>query len=385
MAESCEDEIQSNRESVERPSQPGVPTRHRFPAFGLDALALILIPSYCVHANWIGADVVNSVRTVVEASHAITIFICILIVGSILSIDVRPLAKTFPRLLSVIVLASIAAVAVGTVIGRLAGLAGSDALFLVVVPLMGGGLNAGALPLALGYGDAFGDGNGVLAALLPPVLLGNLIAVVAAGALGYLGQQRRRRDQAGEEMRLIRKAGDETLQAPHGGSVVIAVLFLLCFAAAAYSVERTTGISEPIFLLALSGLLLVTNMVPQTIRHAILAVYRFSAKVFIFPVLVIVGLLYSPWHILLNGFSVDNLVVVCATVAALGGAGYLVSRLIGLDPIDGSIVAVSRAAMGGTGDIAMLSAARRLDLMPFAQIATRLGGAVTVFLALLAL
>jgi Na+/citrate or Na+/malate symporter len=100
---------------------------------------------------------------------------------------------------------------------------------------------------------------------------------------------------------------------------------------------------------------------------------------------VVVGLLYSPWDVLLAGFSPGNLLVVTATVAGLYGGGYLFSLLAKLDPVDGSLVAVSRAAMGGTGDIAILSAARRLDLMPFAQIATRLGGAATVLIALLAL
>ena len=54
-------------------------------------------------------------------------------------------------------------------------------------------------------------------------------------------------------------------------------------------------------------------------------------------------------------------------------------------PIDTAIVNACHSGQGGTGDIAILTAANRMTLMPFAQIATRIGGAVTVTLVLVIL
>jgi Na+/citrate or Na+/malate symporter len=39
------------------------------------------------------------------------------------------------------------------------------------------------------------------------------------------------------------------------------------------------------------------------------------------------------------------------------------------------------AAMGQTGDIASLSAAKRMELLPFTTLSTRLGGAIILLLA----
>jgi malate:Na+ symporter len=72
-------------------------------------------------------------------------------------------------------------------------------------------------------------------------------------------------------------------------------------------------------------------------------------------------------------------------LGSLSVAGFLASRWIGLHPVDGAIVNLTRAALGGTGDVAILNAGRRVELMSFAQISTRIGGAATVAIALLAM
>ena len=74
-----------------------------------------------------------------------------------------------------------------------------------------------------------------------------------------------------------------------------------------------------------------------------------------------------------------------ATVVTLMTTGYLVGRWVKLYPIEAAIVNACHSGQGGTGDVAILTAANRMTLMPFAQIATRIGGAVTVTIVLIVL
>jgi malate:Na+ symporter len=54
-------------------------------------------------------------------------------------------------------------------------------------------------------------------------------------------------------------------------------------------------------------------------------------------------------------------------------------------PIEAAIINACHSGQGGTGDVAILTAANRMQLMPFAQIATRIGGATTVTAVLIVL
>ena len=80
-----------------------------------------------------------------------------------------------------------------------------------------------------------------------------------------------------------------------------------------------------------------------------------------------------------------KLITIVSTVATLMAVGFFVGRKLKMYPIETAIVNACHSGQGGTGDVAILSAADRMTLMPFAQIATRIGGAITVTLTLIAL
>lgn len=72
------------------------------------------------------------------------------------------------------------------------------------------------------------------------------------------------------------------------------------------------------------------------------------------------------------------LLVVIGAIVGAGGIGYLV----GFYPIDSAVTAgLCMANRGGNGDVAVLGAARRMDLMAYAQLSSRLGGGIVLIVA----
>ena len=70
---------------------------------------------------------------------------------------------------------------------------------------------------------------------------------------------------------------------------------------------------------------------------------------------------------------------------AMALSGFFIASRLNMYPVEAAIVTSCHSGLGGTGDVAILSASNRMSLMPFAQIATRIGGASTVIAATLLL
>jgi malate:Na+ symporter len=62
-------------------------------------------------------------------------------------------------------------------------------------------------------------------------------------------------------------------------------------------------------------------------------------------------------------------------------SGFFIGKAINMYPVEAAIVTACHSGLGGTADVAILSSSNRMELMPFAQIATRIGGASMVVLA----
>jgi CCS family citrate carrier protein len=356
---------------------------------GAAAIFATFIPSYLVYAHILPTPLIASITGFTKASNFLYLFIASIIVGSILGMDRRLLIGGFIKIFIPLAAGSLVAGAVGSAVGVALGLGFSHTLFKIVAPIMAGGVGEGAIPLSIGYAAIAHQPQGELfAQVLPPVMLGSLTAIILAGALNYLGKVRPNltgegRLQPGEED--VELAGEGAVQPKPGVETVAAaaILAVTLYLIGAV-VQKLWGFPAPVAMLLLTVLLKLGRLVSPGLEQGAYSVYQFFRTAVTYPLLFAIGVAMTPWDKLVAAFNAPTLITIVATVSALMGTGFLVGRLVGMYPIDVAIVTACHSGQGGTGDVAILSAANRMQLMPFAQIATRIGGAITVTLALIA-
>jgi malate:Na+ symporter len=350
----------------------------------------MFIPSALVYYKILPAAIARPVADFTNSTQFLYLFITALIVGSILGMDRNVLIRGFLKIFLPLGIGSIAAIVVGTTVGTVLGLGGKNALLFVVIPIMAGGIGEGAIPLSTGYADIMHRHQAdVLAAVLPAVIFGNLTATLVAGLLnsigkkypGYTGEGRLQPDEH-DEMNPEQPGKSISLDVDHiaAAGMFAVTLYLLGLAG-----KEAFGFPAPVAMLFLAVLAKLTFAVPPKMQQGAYVMYRFFRVAVTYPLLFALGVTLVPWDKMMEAFYWKNLITIVATVCTLVGSGWIVGRWIKLYPIETAILNACHSGMGGTGDVAVLTAANRMQLMPFAQVATRIGGAITVTLTLLAL
>ncbi|MFC4736885.1 2-hydroxycarboxylate transporter family protein [Bacillus daqingensis] len=348
---------------------------------GGGAIVAIFGSAYLVYSGILPEPVTTQVDAFMTTGGFLDFYIAALITGSILGMNSQMLVKVGMRYFAPIFGAILGAAALAALIGQLVGFSLQDAVLVITLPIMGGGMGAGAVPMAQVYSEFLGQpASYYISILVPALALGNVFAIVLASMLHKLGERVPSLSGNGKLM----DGFEEPKQATSfnlqklGVGVMAALLF--------FTVGHLLGAVLPIHPYAIMIILVaavkIMNLLPSAVVDGASQWYQFVAKTFTLALLFGIGVAYTDLEAVLAALTLQYILIVFGVVAgAMLGAG-IIGRLVGFYPIESSITAgLCMANMGGTGDVAVLSAARRMQLMPFAQIASRLGGALILLMA----
>lgn len=134
---------------------------------------------------------INAVTEFMEGTNFLTLFIAVLITGSVLSVERKLLLKALVGYIPTIVIGVAGAMLFGVVAGLLTGISPTNVLTMYVLPIMGGGTGAGALPMSEIYSSVTGnDPSQFLSFAFPILTIANIVAIIIAALLNKLGEKR---------------------------------------------------------------------------------------------------------------------------------------------------------------------------------------------------
>ncbi|PWC10433.1 malate permease [Brenneria roseae subsp. americana] len=362
---------------------------------GAAAICATFIPSAMVYYGLLPDVVVDSTVKFYKSTNILYLYICCIIVGSIMSMNRQTLIQGFLRIFFPMLCGEVAGMLIGMAVGIALGMDPFQIFFFLILPIMAGGVGEGAIPLSIGYATILHMEQGVaLGRILPIVMLGSLTAIIIAGMLNQLGKRYPHLTGEGELMpnkgNDLGKSDSGTPVAGFSGkadvtTIASGVLLAILLYMIGMLGHKMIGLPAPVGMLFVAVLVKLFHGVSPKMLEGSQVVYKFFQTSVTYPILFAVGVAITPWQELVNAFTLQNLLVIVSTVTALVTTGFFVGRKIGMHPIDVAIISCCQSGQGGTGDVAILTAGNRMVLMPFAQIATRIGGAINVSVALLIL
>ena len=372
--------------------------------FGGGPIVIIFGVAAMVYFKWMPAEMIRSINSFMTAGALkngtaivgykagfLDFYIAALITGSILGMNKKLLIKASLRYFPVVIGATLVALLLAATFGFIMGFGFQDGLFFIGMPIMGGGMGAGAVPLSTVMSEVLNQpAEEILSKLVPALALANAMAIVFAGLLDKLGKKVPSLTGNGKLMMGDQDFdftdNDEKLD-DHPSHFGVGLLVALTFMVFGTIIEKyVPDIHFYAWMIISVGVVKALGILPRKIELAAQKWYQFVAANFTLALLVGIGISYVNLGQIIDSISFTYVVLVLVTViGAMVGAG-VVGRLMGLYPIEAAITGgLCMANMGGTGDVAVLGACKRMELMPFAQISSRIGGAFILLLTSLLL
>lgn len=345
--------------------------------------------------NLIGEGAKEALSTFNGSTGFLDLYILVLITGSVLSVDRKMLIKSFAGYIPTIIAGVAGALGLAAVVGVVTGIGAIDAVTTYAIPVMGGGNGAGIQPMSRMWEAATGgDGSAWYASAFAIISLGNLVAVFMSALLNKLGQAKPQWTGNGQLMMGTENAqGKKEELKPTTADYATGLALGLCsFCVADLYSKHISVINNKLdlgftihtfaFMVILMALLNISNVLPDNVKAGAKGMQQFFVKYMSFPLMITVGIGTNLSDYAKVFTNPANLLVIIATVVGAMLGTLIMGRLLHFYPVEAMLTAgLCMANGGGSGDVQCLGAANRMEMMSYAQISSRIGGAIMLVVA----
>ena len=359
---------------------------------GGGVLLTMLLGASATYFNWLPESTLQTISDFIGPQGFLDLFIIVLIVGSILAVDRTVLLRSVTRYIPCILAACAGAAVLAMLVGLLFGKEPAEILGYYVLPIMSGGSGAGALPLGEMFASITGSNfNDYISVAMAALVLGDLFAIIVATVLGkaldgnkkLCGNGRLMKSQddgLAEEMKIEKPTMSDLANC----LILIFAVYMLSTIFSSIILPSIAGASIHRFAYAVifTVILKIFNLIPENMVSALVYTQKYFIATFVVVVMFCCGVAYTDLATVIACITNPVSVLICLAVvvgATLGGG--LFGQVVGFYPYEAAVTSgLCMANAGGAGDVAVLSSCKRMNLIPYAQISSRIGNAIILII-----
>ncbi len=330
------------------------------------------------------------------------IFIPALIVGSILTVNRKILLKSVWGYLPLIIIGVAGASLFAILVGLVFGYTPADIMMNYVLPVMGGGTGAGAIPMSEMWEASTGKSSEEWFGFAISILtIANIFAIFTGAILNAVGEAKPSLTGNGQLIKseamdstTAEKEEWETIESTQqdfaAALFFTGILFLVshflgemweAYVMPALPDSISFGLHRLAILVIIVIILNTTKAIPARLKAGAKSMQQFFVKNTLWVLMAAVGM-STKFNEIIEAFTFENAIIALSVVLGAVVAIMAASRIFKFYPIEAAITAgLCMANRGGSGDVAVLGAAKRMDLISFAQISSRIGGAIMLIIA----
>lgn len=315
-------------------------------------------------------------------------YIAMLLVGSILVMDRKVLLSATARYMPTILGSQAFALGFCMLAGLVTGFGIPEALFDIGAPCMSGGSGGAITTLPKLYSDLSGTDMTVMAGkFLCYASIANVLAVVFAAVGGAVTAKMKGMNGGGDilqakgaEMKVDaeKRAGTSADYAALGSGLFMSFCFYL-LGNIFGSLPGLSVIPGLAWTIIFAIIVKCTGILPQNIEDNCVFAMNFALKALLPMLIAGIGINSLKFSTLAEYFTPGAFVVIVMAVLGAFIGAMIFGKISGLWAYEAGITAgLCCCNIGGSGDLAVLSAGNRMNLLAFASISTRIGGALMV-------
>lgn len=338
----------------------------------------------------LGAAVIQALGLIPEQTHEIldnfvnkegflVFYISALITGSLFNIDRGLLIRATVKLLPTAVISLAVGVILSGLLGMVMGDSFLEGILYIGIPMTSGGMTAGAVPLSAMYSSVLGtDAGQILTRIAPATVLGNCVAIIFGGLANNIGKRKPSLTGNG----CLVNDGHEVKKQPPMKPTFALLCTGLFISMAFYELGALCHhfISiVPTYAWMIVAVVIVkgTGILSERLEDAAREWGQFAIHSWTAAALTGIGATLIDLKTILHTITPFYLLSVVLIVGAITLTAGLIGIKMGFYPLESSIAAgMCTTNMGGSGNVAVLSSSKRMELLPFAQIVTRSCGAL---------